>query len=187
MGFKSLAQTRPTAKCRLARTLGVSNSDLCPPPVLVKRGDMAKVATNLWRAVHTDQYPDGPIKDEEPLPGVLYPTFERTQIGTLPSGKPKYRDPDIQITDGKVPRGAGTSLYDKENFFRGKSWRYLRIPKDTDIDPNLVVTGPVWNEYIGANHYQIEAIKPMFPEVYRGALDNFARAAVKKAYEDARR
>ena len=146
-----------------------------------------KVATNLWRAVHTDQYPDGPIKDEEPLPGVLYPTFERTQIGTLPSGKPKYRDPDIQITDGKVPRGAGTSLYDKENFFRGKSWRYLRIPKDTDIDPNLVVTGPVWNEYIGANHYQIEAIKPMFPEVYRGALDNFARAAVKKAYEDARR
>ena len=81
---------------------------------------MAKVSKELWRAVHTDQYPQGPIAGNEPLPGVLYPTFERTQIGQLPSGKPKYREPDIAIVDGKVATGAGTSLYDKENFSRSK-------------------------------------------------------------------
>ena len=172
---------------RLAQTLGVSISAIYRSNTEIKGNEMAKVQKDLWRAVHTDQYPDGPIAHNEPVPGVLYPTFDRTQIGLLPSGKPKYREPDIEIVDGNVLTGAGTSLYDKENFFRGQNWRYLRIPKDTDIDPNLAITGPIWNAYFRANHYQIEAIKPMFPEVYRGALDNFARAAVKKAYEDARK
>lgn len=55
------------------------------------------------------------------------------------------------------------------------------------IDPNLRITGPDWNEAFAANHYQIEVAKPMFVDAYRGALDNFARAAVRQAYEDARK
>ena len=148
---------------------------------------MSKVPTHLWRALHTDDYPDGPINHDEPLPGVLYPTFERKRVGTLTNGKPKYRDPDVEVVNGMVPTGAGTSLYDKDNFFRGKSWRYMYIPRDTEVDPNLVIAGPVWNDFFDANHYQIEAAKPMFLNVFRGALDNLARSAVKKAYEDARR
>ena len=82
--------------------------------------------------------------------------------------------------------GAGTSLFDKENVFKSKPWRYFLIPKDTLVDPNLAITGPDYNKVFDANHYLIEPSKPMFPDVYKGALDNFARAALAKAYELAR-
>ena len=149
---------------------------------------MSKCPANLWRAVHTGEFPNGPIRDGEPAPGVLYPTFERKAIGTLPNGKTKYREPDVRVDDdGMVQAGGGTSLYDRDAFFRGRSWRYMLIPKNTEVDPNLVITGPERNDFFDANHYQIEAAKPMFLATFKGALDNLARSAVKKAYEDARR
>ncbi|HUB89578.1 MAG TPA: hypothetical protein VMA74_07590 [Dyella sp.] len=149
---------------------------------------MSTCPADLWRAAHSSDFPNGPIIDGEPAEGILYPTFEHKLIGTLPNGKPKYRKPDIKISDddGKVRPGAGTSLFDKEKVFRGKAWRSFHIPKDTLVDPNLSITGPDYNEVFDANHYQIEPAKPMFPDVYKGALDNFARAALAKAYELAR-
>jgi hypothetical protein len=50
-----------------------------------------------------------------------------------------------------------------------------------------VITGPDYNEFFAADHYQIEVPIPIFVAVYRGALDNLARAAIQKAYEDARK
>ena len=148
---------------------------------------MSAFSTNLWRALHTDDFPNGPVDTDGPLPGVLYPTFERKAIGKQPNGKPKYREPDVQVVEGMVHPGGGASLYNKDNFFKGKNWRYLLIPKDTEIDPNLSITGPKHNDFFDADHYQIEAVKPLFLAVFKGALDNLARSAAKKAYEDARR
>jgi hypothetical protein len=148
---------------------------------------MSNCPTDLWRAAHTSDFPSGPIVDDEPAEGILYPTFEPKLIGTLPDGNPKYRKPDVKFDkDGRVKPGGGTSLFDKEKVFRGKVWRYFHIPKGTLVDPNLVLNGPAYNEVFDANHYQIEPVKPMFPDVFKGALDNFARAALAKVYEDAR-
>ena len=147
---------------------------------------MSKCPADLWRAIHTSDFPDGPVVDGEPAPGILYPTFERKQIGVLPNGKPKYRKPDVSIVDGLVQPGGGTSLFDRKNVFKGKAWRYFHIPKDTLVDPNLAIVGPDYNEAFAANHYQIEPRKPLFTGVLKGALDNFARAALAKLYEDAR-
>lgn len=93
---------------------------------------MSKCPVDLWRGVHTDDFPNGPIVDEQPVPGVLYPTFERKRIGTAKDGKPKFRRPDVQIVDGMVQAGGGTSLFDRERVFTNASWRYMRIPKNTD-------------------------------------------------------
>ncbi|HET7332966.1 hypothetical protein [Dyella sp.] len=148
---------------------------------------MSECPTHLWRAAHTSDFPHGPIVDDEPAEGILYPTFEPKLVGTLPDGSPKYRKPDVKFDKkGRVRTGGGTSLFDKEKVFKGKAWRYFHIPKGTHVDPNLVLTGPDYNEDFDANHYQIEPVKPMFPHVFKGALDNFARAALAKAYESAR-
>ncbi|MFC3653423.1 hypothetical protein ACFONN_17830 [Dyella humi] len=147
---------------------------------------MSKCPADLWRAVHSDDFPKGPIVNDEPVKGILYPAFMPKQIGFQADGTPKYRDPDVAFDEkGLVKPGGGTSLFDKENVFRGKNWQYFYIPKDTVIDPNLVITGPEYRKAFSANHYQVEPATPMFPEVLKGALDNFARAAVAKAYEDA--
>ncbi len=64
---------------------------------------------------------------------------------------------------------------------------FFYIPEGTLIDPRLKLTGPDYNDYFKANHYQIEVEKPLSISAYKGALDNLARAAVMKAYEDARK
>ena len=147
---------------------------------------MSKCPVDLWRGVHVDDFPNGPIVDGEAVAGVMYPTFERKRVGTHPDGQPKYRKADVVVIDGKVQPGGGTSLYDKSQFFRGGNWKYLSIPAGTEMDPNLKLVGPHWNELVEANHYQLEALKPMYLAVFKGAMDNLARAAVKRAYENAR-
>lgn len=147
---------------------------------------MKTTPTNLWRGVREEEYPEV-IVNGGPASDILYPDFERRQTGTMRDGRPKYREPDVRMKDGMIQPGGGTSLFDKDRFFKSKSWRYFYIPKGTEVDPTLKITGPTWNEFIGANHYQIEVDKPIPVTAYKGALDNLARAAVKKAYEDARR
>jgi hypothetical protein len=146
---------------------------------------MPACPTNLWRAVHKDDFPEGPIVNEKAVTGALYPTFEKKFIGSDTVGNAKYRDPDVTVTDGMVQPGGGTSLYNKSNFFKGKNWNYMLIPAGTDVDPNLAIVGPDPRPAIGADHYQIEAAKPLFIDQFKGALDNLARAAVAKAYENA--
>lgn len=148
---------------------------------------MAKCPVNLWRALHSDDFPEGPMVAGEAAAGVLYPAFERKPIRPLVGDKQRYRDPDVEVLDGLVQTGGGTSLYDRDNFFKGKNWRYFRVPKDTEVDPRLSITGPKPNDFFKANHYQIEAAEPVFVAVFKGALDNLARAAVAKACADARR
>ncbi len=148
---------------------------------------MSKCPADLWRGVHINEYPEGPIINGKPAEGVLYPSFERKQIGALSSGKPKFREADVEIIGGMVQPGGGTSLYNKGGFFKSRSWQYFYIPKDTDTGPDLKITGPEYNDFFKADHYQIEVIKALYLVAYKGALDNLARAAVKKAYEDARK
>lgn len=147
---------------------------------------MTTTTTHLWRGVLVDDFPDTVI-DGSPAPAILYPDFERRQTGSTRDGQPRYRGPDVLVKHGKVQTGGGTSLFDKDMFFKSKKWTYFYIPAGTQIDPALKITGPDWNDYFGANHYQIEVDKPIPVVAYKGALDNFARAAVLKAYQDARR
>ena len=148
---------------------------------------MSKSVTNLWRGVRVEDFPSGVLIDDKPADAILYPDFERKQIGNKRDGTPKYREADVDVVKGMVQVGGGTSLFDKDKFFRGKSWRFFYIPEGTLIDPRLKLTGPDYNDYFKANHYQIEVEKPLSISAYKGALDNLARAAVMKAYEDARK
>jgi hypothetical protein len=148
---------------------------------------MTKSPTNLWRGVRVEDFPSGVIIDEDPAEEILYPDFERKQIGKKRNGAPKYREPDVEVVKGIVQTGGGTSLFNKDKFFNGKSWQYFYIPEGTEIDPRLKLTGPEYNDYFKADHYQIEVDKQLRIDSYKGALDNLARAAIKKAYEDARK
>lgn len=142
---------------------------------------------NLWRGVRVEEFPSGVIIDNQPAEGILHPGFEPKLIGKNRNGSPKYRAPDVKPVDGIVPAGAGTSLFDKDKFFPGKSWQFFHIPEGTEIDPLLKLAGPDYNDFFKANHYQIEVDKPIPIAAYKGALDNFARAAIQKSYEDARK
>jgi hypothetical protein len=73
------------------------------------------------------------------------------------------------------------------SLFACESWQHFYIPEGTEIDPRLKLTGPEYNDYFKADHYQIEVDKQLRIDSYKGALDNLARAAIKKAYEDARK
>jgi hypothetical protein len=134
-----------------------------------------KVPKSLWRGVIGDEYPSGVIVGREPAEGILHPDFEENE----------HRKPDVKIKNGMVQAGGGTSLFDKDKFFKSKKWQFFCIPEGTDIDGRLKLTGPVYNKRIDANHYQIEVDKPLYLDVYKGALDNLARASVAKLYEDA--
>jgi hypothetical protein len=147
---------------------------------------MAKTDVDLWRGVHTSEM-KALETETGPVIGVLYPTLTRKEIGKdKETGKPRYREPDVVIRDGLVQRHGGTSLFDIDRFFPGKTWNFFKIPKDTEIDPLLRLKGPDWNDRFKANHYQIEVARPVTVEAYKGALDNFARAAFAKRYVDAR-
>lgn len=146
---------------------------------------MAELKIHLWRGVHLDDFPDGPVVNEHAVPGVLYPVFTQKVTGVDNKGFPKFKRAEVVIKHGMVQKGGGTSLFNIPNFFKGSKWRYMRLPAGTDIDPNLVITGPDPRPTVaeGADHYMIEVAKPMYVEQFKGALDNFARAAVARDYE----
>lgn len=148
---------------------------------------MSVSPTNLWRGVRVEDFPSGVIIDDEPAEGILYPCFKRKRIGRKKNGTARYREADVEVAKGMVQTGGGTSLFNKDKFFKGKSWQFFYIPKGTEIDPRLKFTGPEYNKFFNADHYQIEVEKPIRIDSYKGALDNLARSAFKKAYEDARK
>jgi hypothetical protein len=92
---------------------------------------MTKSPTNLWRGVRVEDFPSGVIIDEDPAEEILYPDFERKQIGKKRNGAPKYREPDVEVVKGIVQTGGGTSLFNKDKFFNGKSWQYFIFLKVT--------------------------------------------------------
>lgn len=142
---------------------------------------------DLWRALHSDDFPEGAtFPDGSARPGILYPLFERKTL-PKPGGGSRIREPDVTVREGMVQTGGGTSLFDRPNCFKGKSWRYFSIPKDTEVDPNLKIISTGYNDFFAAEHYQIEVQKPMFVAALKGALDNLARAAILKSVENARK
>jgi hypothetical protein len=148
---------------------------------------MQTTPVHLWRGVRVEDFPDGVVNDDQPADGIMHPDFVRKQTGTTKDGTKKFRKADVRTVDGLVQIGGGTSLFDKDKFFKGRSWGFFYIPKGTELDPILKLSGPDWREFFEANHYQVEVVFPVTQEAYKGALDNLARKAVAKAYEDARR
>jgi hypothetical protein len=149
-----------------------------------------KTDVTMFRAVRKEEYPNGTVIEEKAVHGVLYPSFEKTPITSGPrKGETREADVRKEIDDKGVfvLPGGGTSLFDKPDVFGNKYWCRFDIPQGTTCDDSLVLAGPDWNPRYNANHYQIEPRIRMRLDAYTGALDNFARAAVARAYELARK
>ena len=135
----------------------------------------------LWRSIHSSQFPDGPFKDDKLVPGVLYPDFEARE--TSPGN---FRAPDVTVDPDSnyVNEGGGTSLFDVYAVFKSKKWHHFEIPNGTEFPATLKVRKTGYNKKFKANHYQIEAAhSEIHIDAFKGALDNFARAAVARKCE----
>lgn len=139
-------------------------------------------AIALWRSVRKDDYPEGAVKDGKPAEGVLYPDFEKRLITSGPN-KGGTRAADVNVKQGFVQPGGGTSLFDKADVFGTKYWCCFHIPEGTVTPEPLIITGPKFNPKYNADHYQIETRIPLRLDVFKLALDNFARNAVVRACE----
>ena len=153
---------------------------------------MTDTPVELYRSVRKDDFPDGPIVDDHAVAGVLYPSFEDKVIERVQKGRivRNTRPADVYpyLHDGEsvVDPGGGTSLFDRSETFGTTHWWYFRIPKGTDVPASLRVRFTGRNDRFNADHYQIEAAtQRMRVDAFKGALDNFARNAVRKLYEDA--
>jgi hypothetical protein len=143
----------------------------------------SRVATevDLFRSVRVEQFPEGTVINEKPAPEVLFPDFEPR---LLPSGI--RRKADVRLSSDKqwVYSGGGTSLFDRKNVFKGKSWLSFDIPEGTEVPPSLIVKFTGNNPTFNANHYQVESrAGRMRLDAYKGALENLARNAVLRALE----
>ncbi len=151
---------------------------------------MVESTVELHRAVRrTGVFRRGVIQDGKAVEGVLYPDFEAKTYFNNKLQRVVSRPPDVTYdADGRVAEGGGTSLFDRTGLFGRAAWHYFSIPKGTPIDYSLVLRHTGRNPRLGAEHYQIEVRTGGMPvEAFKGALDNLARAAVAKLYEDARR
>ena len=163
------------------------------PTAIQGEKKLASTHLHLYRGVRKEDFPDGVIVDSHAVAGVLHPTFRTTTHEALVKGVPqtRVRGPDVKpfVYGGQqvIDPGRGTSLFDKEKVFGTKYWWYFTIPKGTEVPASLHVRHTGRNDHYDAEHYQIEAACRRMPvESYKGALDNLARNAVKKLYDDAR-
>lgn len=146
---------------------------------------------DLFRALNVSDFPEDVqlVVDNVPATGILYPQFETKQF--MSRGKLRTRRPDVQVTsengENFVQSGGGTSLFDRPNVFGTNGWRSFMIPKGTVIPESLKIEKGGYNEKFHATHYQIEVkTGQMEIQAFKGALDNLARNAVVRAYENAR-
>lgn len=137
---------------------------------------------DLYRSCRIEQFPHGLMRDEQPVPGVLYPDFYPK---TLKSGDVRRADVDLETKEGVewVLPGGGTSLFDRANVFVKPGWLSFEIPDGTPVPDSLVVKNTGYNKGFKATHYQIEAREMMTKEAMKGALDNFARSAIARSVE----
>ncbi len=148
---------------------------------------MSQTDTDLFRSLRIENFPDGIFKDDEPMPGVLYPDFYERRVGE------KIRKADVKIDVDKngvewVSSGGGTSLFDKPNVFKSVGWLCFPIPIGTPVPESLIVVKQEFNKLFKATHYQIESrAKLMTKDAMQGALDNFARAALARSVELAKK
>ncbi|WP_338846745.1 hypothetical protein V8J88_23615 [Massilia sp. W12] len=146
---------------------------------------MSETLVNLYRSLRVEAFPHGAIIEAQPAPEILYPDFEEK---VLPNGN--IRKADVQFanpspdSDDWVLAGGGTSLFDRANVFKGKSWISFEIPEGTVIPESLVVRNTGFNDRFQATHYQIEVkARMMTVGAYKGALDNLARNAIARSVE----
>lgn len=145
---------------------------------------MATTNVNLYRSLHKSDWPDSTalIVNDVPVNGILYPDFEKKK---LPNGKSRRPDVELTIVDGAthVKSRGGTSLWDKDGVLKGQ-WRTFTIPQGTPIPEPLKLKKSDFDEARNATHYQIEvAMGTLEINAFKGALDNFARAAVARSVE----
>lgn len=151
---------------------------------------MVESTVELYRAVRrSGMFKRGVIQDGKAVEGVLYPDFEAKTYFNNKLQRVVSRPPDVTVdAEGGVAEGGGTSLFDRSGVFGRATWHYFTIPQGTPIDHSLVVRHTGRNARLGAEHYQIEVrTGGTTVAAFKGALDNLARAAVVKLYEDARK
>ncbi len=145
---------------------------------------MSETNLDLFRSLRIEQFPNGTIIESQPAPEILYPAFEDKQ---LENGKKRKKDLNSKIDkDGDVwvEAGGGTSLWDRDKVFKGKSWLTFSIPKGTVIPESLIIRFTDFNKIYNANHYQIECKAQMMrKDAFKGALDNLARNALVRTIE----
>lgn len=153
---------------------------------------VTKTTTDLYRSVRKEDFPDGVIVDDHAVHGVLYPSFAKSTHQVQVRGKLETRTrladvaPYLHKGQPAIDPGGGTSLFDRNKAFGSKYWWYFKIPNGTAIPESLRIRHTGRNDIYNAEHYQIEAGTARMPvEAYKGALDNLARNAIAKLYEDA--
>jgi hypothetical protein len=154
-----------------------------------------KTALGLYRSVRKEDFPDGVIVDGKAVTEILCPSFEPKTYEVKKRGKveTRARPADVVpvVEEGEqivYPESGGTSLFDKklDKVFLEKFWLFFTIPEGTEIPGSLRIRHTGRNTAYQAEHYQIEAASGrMTVGQFKGAVDNLARNAVVKAYEDA--
>ena len=136
---------------------------------------------DLYRSCRIEQFPHGLMRDDEPMPGVLYPDFYAREV----NGQFRQPDVNVDLKEGMewVRPGGGTSLFDRPGVLKGPNWLSFAIPDGTPIPDSLVVKNTGYNKQRKATHYQIEAKQMITKEAMMGALDNFARNAIARSVE----
>jgi len=150
---------------------------------------------DLYRAIINGSM-DGPfVVDQKPVAGLLYPRFEDSSyidakgVEQTSRADVKYLpNPDTGVSEVQ-PKG-GTSMFDVSGWFGTGNWRYFHVPEGTQYHESLFIKRgkSVRTNRSGTlkgRHYQIEPKLPMTVDAFKGALDNFARAAVVKQLANA--
>jgi Tse2 ADP-ribosyltransferase toxins len=83
------------------------------------------------------------------------------------------------------PDTGGTSTFDRPNVLRRADGDFL-VPAETDIPPDLKIKQDGYNKRLKATHYTIMPRKPLPKVTLLGALDNLARNAIRRQWEQAR-
>jgi hypothetical protein len=151
---------------------------------------MVESTVDLYRPVRrAGVFKRGVIQNGRAVEGVLYPDFDARTYFSNKLQRVVSRPPDVSVdADGGVAEGSGPALFDRNGVFGRAAWHYFTIPQGTPVDYSLVVRHTGRNARLGAEHYQIEVrTGGTTVAAYKGALDNLARAAVVKLYEDARK
>lgn len=151
---------------------------------------------DLYRAIKNGTFDgDDFTKGGIPAPGLLYPRFETTSYVDN-AGIEQISKADVAVIKmpegNEVEVGGGTSLFNVDGWFGFSHWKYFHIPVGTEYGANLVIKrGKSKRKNKSGNregyHYQIEPKIRMTVDAFKGALDNFARSAIARQVEQAKK
>ncbi len=126
---------------------------------------------------------------------LLYPRFEASTY-VDGAGIEQVSKADVAVikmpAGDEVEIGGGTSMFNVDGWFGFAHWKYFHVPLGTEYGSNLVIkrgksrrTNRTGNRE--GYHYQIEPKIRMTVDSFKGALDIFARAAIAKQVELAKK